>query len=140
MNARLTLVTAALAVVACHESPAEPPSGLPVTVVAVGGPTAAPVITSTGNSVVIVVSASELPTRSCSERRGAAGIREGTLVVTVTTIESGFVCPMPDLRNLRVSVGEVPSGQYELSMVHRSIPVGDKATEQEVLHAQVAVP
>jgi hypothetical protein len=142
MKAALTFALVA-ALAACHDSPTEPP-GLPVDLLMVDGPVGAPSITSAYGAVIIVLNADSLALTPCPERRGTATIDGSTLLVTLTTTQFALTCEpsnLPPARpNLRLWIDAVPSGQYDVTMVHRLVPLQSAPSEQEVARGRVVVP
>jgi hypothetical protein len=138
----------ALALLACTDSPTSPPSGLPVTLAFLTTPTTAAIVAGAGDSAVVTVSADSLDVLRCGYSLSlAAGIEDGTLIVTVTVTDPsrgvGYLCPRvpdPPLLTAQAVVHEIPPGHFQVVLVRRADHRSVFPTEQTVAHGSISIP
>ena len=143
MRVPAALAAVVLAAVACHDGITCPLSGLRTTLsfpALSSGVPAAPSIAGAGDSVVAIV---ELGFPPCEAYRADAGIRLGTLVMTISDSLTNPYCTI-DLGSgppfARLVVHDVPRGAYRAIIDLRSVPGTRGAQTRTVMKSKVSLP
>jgi hypothetical protein len=141
MQPRYMLATVTIALLACHDTVTPPPPGLPVTVTAVDTAITNATISAASDSVVALIP--PYNPSPCNDNHADAGIENGVLVVTLTSRQTGPVCPLFVSRaagGTRVVVRQVPLGAYGVLIVERLQLLTGNASDTEITRGAVALP
>jgi hypothetical protein len=141
MQPQYMLAAVTLALLACHDTMTAPPPGLPVTVTSVDTPITSATISGASDSVVALIP--PYTPSPCNDNHADAGIENGVLVVTLTSRQTGPVCPLFALRmapGTRVAVRQLPPGAYEVLIVAHLQPLSGNPSDTEITRGAVALP
>jgi hypothetical protein len=142
---RRTPILASLALAAtisCRESPTGPPSGLSATLSMTDAraPYPSPTVSAAADSVVATYVSG---VSGCNDYRADAGLRNGTMVITVTgrIAPDRFCLDVLASAVYRVVVRGVPAGRYSVVVESRMVQAdGRSSPSSEIMRRLVTLP